>query len=504
MEPVILASDIGTSSVKSALFDLDGHTLAAATQPHLTRHSQPGWSDQDPADWWNGYRQTIRDLVARQPQLSKRIAVIGISGQMLGCIPVDRQGRPLHAAPIHADLRAEKQARQIRERIGSDHLYALTGNILDARSGLAKLLWFKQERPACYQAAARFLQAKDYIVSCLTGNFDTTDLSDAAHAQWIDLQKKCCLTDVFAELGLAAEKLPVLHRGTDPVGRLTAEAAGELGLTAGLPVVAGAGDGSCASVGAGSAKSGDFYACLGTTAWISYTADQPIFDRKKRLFNLTTTDGAAYGVFGTAQNAGQSVRWAMKLLGDSHETAFDRAAALVPPGSDGLLFLPYLDGERSPVYDANARGIYFGIGSRHQGAHFRRAVLEGVALALRSIVAVFREQAAVNTMKLIGGGARSDLWCQIIAAACAIELQQMATPAGDATALGMALTAGVGVGLYPDLATAQAVIRTRSRERPDPDLTARYERIYPLFEQLYQSNRTLFKALAALQAQESE
>jgi xylulokinase len=498
-EPVILASDIGTSSVKSVLFDLGGNTLDTASRPYATRHSQSGWSDQDPADWWNGYQQTVRELVTRQPQLSGRIAVIGVSGQMLGCLPVDRLGSPLHPALTHADTRAAEQACQIGDRIGGDHLYALTGNILDARSSLAKLLWFRQHRPSCYKDAARFLQAKDFIVSQLTGNIDTTDLSDAAHAQWIDLVKQRYLADVFTELGLAADKLPALHRGTDQVGKLTAAAAGVLGLKAGIPVVAGAGDGSCAGAGAGSARTGDFYACLGTTAWVSCTSDQPIFDRCQRLFNMATTDGSAYGVFGTAQNAGQSVLWAMDLFGDASEKLFDRDAAQAPPGSDGLIFLPYLDGERSPIYDADARGIYFGIGSRHRSAHFRRAVLEGVALALRSIVAVFREQTAVDTIKLIGGGARSTLWRQIIAAACGVVLEQMATPAGDATALGMALTAGVGVGLYPDLTTAQSVIQTRSRENPDPAMAARYEQIYPLFEQLYLANKPLFSQLAAIQ-----
>lgn len=499
-EAVILASDIGTSSVKSVIFDLYGHSLGAATRPHATRHSQSGWSDQDPADWWRGYLQTVRELVDRQPQAAERIAVIGVSGQMLGCLPVDRQGLPLHPALTHADTRAAEQARQIEERIGGSRLYALTGNILDARSSLAKLLWFRQHRPSCFSEAARFLQAKDFIVARLTGNIDTTDLSDAAHAQWIDLKQQRYLTDVFADLDLANDKLPTLHRGTDTVGRLTGEAAGQLGLQAGIPVVAGAGDGSCAGVGAGSARTGDFYTCLGTTAWISCTADQPIFDRRQRLFNMATTDGSAYGVYGTAQNAGQSVLWAMDLFGETSEKQFDRDAALAPPGSDGLLFLPYLDGERSPVYDADARGIYFGIGSRHRGMHFRRAVLEGVALALRSIVTVFREQAAVDTMKLIGGGARSDLWRQIIGAACGVVLEQMATPAGDATALGMALTAGTGVGLYPDLTTAQAVIHTRSREVPDPAMAAQYNLMYPLFEQLYQANKPLFRQLAALQA----
>ncbi|MDW7659626.1 MAG: FGGY family carbohydrate kinase, partial [Bacillota bacterium] len=243
-EPVILASDIGTSSVKSAIFDLSGTILDSATRPHTTRHNQSGWSDQDPDDWWSGYQQTVRELVDRQPQVSERIAVIGVSGQMLGCLPLHPAltHADTRAALTHADTRAAEQALQIEDHIGGGQLYTLTGNILDARSSLAKLLWFKQHRPSCYREADRFLQAKDFIVSRLTGLIDTTDLSDAAHAQWIDLKKRRYLTDVFNDLGLAAVKLPALHRGTDQVGKLTAAAARQLSLKTGIPVVAGAGD----------------------------------------------------------------------------------------------------------------------------------------------------------------------------------------------------------------------------------------------------------------------
>ena len=488
----ILASDIGTSSVKTILYRPDGSPVGSSSFAYPTRYDQPGWAEQDPNDWWQAYTRSILELVQCHPREMAAIAVIGLSGQMLGCLPVDAQGRPLYAALIHADARAVAQASQIGQAIGAQTLYERTGNILDARSGLAKLLWFKQHRPEIYRHADRFLQAKDFIAAQLTGQIDATDYADAVHAQWIDLGRKTALADIFAELGLEAGKIPQARPGTALIGSLCGPSAAQLGLAAGIPVVAGSGDGSCAAVGAGAVRPNDVYACLGTTAWISRIAAEPVIDSRQRLFNLVSTDGQSYGVIGTTQNAGQSVRWAMSLFGDASERDFDAQALLAPPGSDNLVFLPYLDGERTPVFDTAARGIFFGISSRHGPCHFRRAVLEGVALALRSITAVLREQGEIGQMRLIGGGARSDLWRAMIAAACRLELIRMATPAGDATALGAALTAGVGVGLYPDLSAAVRVVRQESRDLPDKDWSDCFDHLDRTYAQLYPLNRVLF------------
>lgn len=488
----ILASDIGTSSVKTILYRPDGSPVGSSSFAYPTRYDQPGWAEQSPDDWWQAYTCSVRELTQQHPQAMARIAVIGLSGQMLGCLPVDASGQPLSAALIHADARAVTETGRIGQAVGAETLYQLTGNILDARSGLAKLLWFKNNRPEIYRRAARFLQAKDFIAAQLTGRPDSTDYADAVHAQWIDLRRKTYLKDVFSELGLATDKMPQVHPGTTRIGSLSERAAVQLGICAGIPVVAGSGDGSCAAVGAGAVKPGDVYACLGTTAWISRIAGEPVIDGRQRLFNLVSTDGKAYGVIGTTQNAGQSVRWAMSLFGDASEHDFDARALLAPPGSDNLVFLPYLDGERTPVFDTAARGIFFGISSRHGPAHFRRAVLEGVALALRSITAVFREQGEITQMRLIGGGARSDLWRAMIAAACSLELVRMATPAGDATALGAALTAGVGIGLYPDLSAAVTNVRLASRDMPDVAWSACFDRLDQTYSQLYPLTRALF------------
>jgi len=351
--------------------------------------------------------------------------------------------------------------------------------------------------PQAYSGASRFVQAKDFIVGRLTGNIDTSDWSEGCHALFMDINSRTYMTDVFAELGLDAARMPTLRSGTDVVGVVCAEAARALELPAGIPVVAGAGDGPCASAGAGSSLAGDVYACLGTTAWISYTTEKPVFDAQARLFTLVSADGRNHGVFGTTQSAGRSVTWAMDLLGDHDVKAYDHGAARVPAGSGGLLFLPYLDGERTPVYDTDARGILFGLSAAHGPDHVRRAVIEGVALALRDIVTVFRESVPLDAMRLIGGGAKSDLWRGIIASACGLAVQRLRTPASDATSLGVALTAAVGAGMHADLACAQRGMALLDEREPDATDAAVYDRLYPIYTALYAANRPLFGRLAA-------
>lgn len=492
----ILAADVGTSSVKTALFRMDGSLVDSASCAHVTRHAAPGWADQNAEDWWDGFCRGVHVLVSRNPEVRQHLSVLGISGQMLGCLALSATGEPLYPSLIHADTRAAVQRDQIRSQVGAQILYDRTGNILDARSGLAKILWLKANEPEVYRNAVRFVQAKDFVVGRLTGNLDTTDLSDAAHAQWMDVNRRIYLDDIFHELSIDVGKLPALHVGTDVVGCLAAEPARLLGLPEGIPVVAGAGDGSCASAGAGSSLAGDFYACLGTTAWVSYSADLPSLDPGMRLFNLPSVDGKTCGVYGTTQSAGQSVAWIMKILGDPDEQTFDRAAEAIPPGSEGLLYLPYLEGERTPVFDTDARGMFFGLDAGHGNAHMRRAVLEGVAFALRDIIMVFRESMTLSSMRLIGGGAGSGLWRRIIASACGLPIERIQTPAGDATSLGIALAAAVGVGMHADLQTAQAALARLDVTQPDLAWQAKYETLFPIYAGLYKANKPLFEKLA--------
>lgn len=500
IQTMILACDIGTSSVKTSLIRPNGTVLDSACHAYPTHVPRAGWAEQDPGDWWEGVCANARLLAEKHPDAASHVAVIGVSGHMLGCLPVDLQGKALRPAMIHADTRASGQAAFIAQSVGAAQMYGITGNILDVRSSLCKVLWVRDNEPQVYKAAERFLQAKDYIVSKMTGNIDTTDLSDASHAQMIDIRTMDYDAAVLSELGLDRQKLPALHRSTDIVGRLTPDSARSMGLRAGIPVCAGGGDGACASVGAGVASAGDIYCCLGTTAWIARASALPVLDRKSRLFNILSLDGQTSGVFGTIQCAGRSVQWAMDLFSQQDPAAFDRMAASVPPGSGGLIFLPYLEGERSPLFDTDARGVFFGVNPGHGKASFMRAVLEGVALALRDVLEVFRETQAAGSMRIIGAAAASGVWRGIIADACNLSLDTLSVPGGDATSLGAAVAAGVGAGLYRNIGEGARLVTTASRTDPDSAQAALYSRMYGIYQSLYPQLKPSYQALARLRA----
>jgi xylulokinase len=429
----------------------------------------------------------------RNPEAGKGIDVIGVSGHMLGCVPVDSGGRALRPAIIHADTRSSAEAEQIGEIAGRENLYRRTGGILSAQSSLAKILWLKRNEPETFARTARFLQSKDFLTAQLVGDIDSTDYSDASHAQFIDIHKKVYMTDVFAELGLDAEKFPTIHKATEIIGRVTKTAALALGISPGVPVIAGGGDGACANVGAGITTGGkEIYCNIGTTAWIARDVPDPVIDKQSRVFDIISLNGKSFGVFGTMQAAGKSIDWARGLFNIESNAAFDGEAALTPPGSDGLVFLPYIDGERSPIFDACARGVFFNIDSHHQRSHFVRSVLEGISYALCSILAVYRESGAVSELRLIGGGANSKLWRQILADILGVEIRITDVHADSITSLGVALAAGVGAGVYKNLDEAASIVKIVDTTVPLKENAAVYERLYNIYRQLYPQIKSLY------------
>ena len=488
----LLAFDLGTSALKSTLIHQSGKAAASASFSYPTQMHEGGEAQQDAERWWQGVCETSRKLLSEYPEEMKQIAAIGVSGHMLGCLPLDKTGSPLHPAMIHSDHRAAFESEMINREIGRDTLYQRTGNVLDPRSSLCKVLWLKHNQPQIYAKTALFVQAKDFIVGRLTGNIDTTDYSDASHAQWIDISKKEYLGDIFSSLSIDIQKFPQLYRGTDIVGHVSQAAAAATGLKMGIPVVAGGGDGACANIAAGLVHTDDVYCSLGTTAWIAFNSDRPLIDPQQRVFNIMSLDGDTYGVFGTMQNAGKAVSWAVNAFAFDNPKNLDQAAAGVPAGSDGMIFLPYLDGERSPVFDPDASGVFFGLSGTHQRGHFARSVLEGTAYALRSIFDVFTLRTDLTDMRLIGGGARSDVWRQILADVMSVNLWTLSIPAADATSIGAALAAGAGIGLYADLPAAAALIKTAQQTCPDSSCKAVYNQRYAVYQQLYPSLKDLF------------
>lgn len=491
----ILAHDIGTSSTKSSLVSPAGVVVASENTPHESFFGQGGIVEQDASDWWRGVCGNTRALLERDSGYRNSIAAIGVSGQMIGCLPLDAKGVPLRKSMIHSDTRSTREAAYVTGTLGARAVYELTGNIADARSPVCKMLWMKKNEPELYSRTRRFVQSKDFVVGMMTGSFATTDLSDAGHAQWIDIRKKEYASDLFSSLGLDTDLLPELHVSTEIAGKLSSEAAEALGLPEGLPVSVGGGDGACASAGAGAVKHGDTYCCLGTTAWITSIVPEPFIDERARVFNVVCLDGKACGVYGTAQNAGRSAEWAMHLFDEKDFSAFDEILSAVPPGCDGLIFLPYLEGERTPIWDAKARGVFFGINPAHRKEHFIRASVEGVSFALRSILDIARERGPLDSLCFIGGGVKSEYWQQMLADILGVKIQLLSTKAADATSLGAAVAAGVGIGLYKDLADGCRSVRIEQERAPDTRLAEVYDRAFALYSSLYKPLAPFFSVL---------
>jgi xylulokinase len=500
--PFILAHDLGTTGNKATLFDLEGRLVAAVFAGYSTVYPQPNWAEQDPADWQTAVFGGTRRLLTQATISPEQVAVVSFSGHMQGALAVNAAGVPLHPAIIWADQRAAAQARFIAETCGGDEIYRLTGNRVSPAYTLAKILWLKENQPDVYRRIHKILQPKDYAAFLFTGVF-ATDFSDASLTQMLALESREWAAGTLEQLGLDPEILPNLHPSATVIGSVTSAAAAASGLKAGTPVVIGGGDGACATVGAGAVQPGDVYNYIGSSSWVALIAGQPVLDPQQRTFNFFHLDPTLYCAIGTMQAAGGAFDWLERLLRDEstavpQHQALDAAAAKLPPGGSGLLFLPYLLGERSPHWNPLARAAFVGLAMPHQQGQLARAVLEGVAFNLRHILDILRAQGATfDAMRLIGGGGKSALWRQILANVYNLPILRL-NLAAEATALGAAIAGGVGVGLYPDYSVAQRLSPAIPAETPDPAVRARYDALYDLFKESYRALEPIYERLAAL------
>jgi xylulokinase len=498
----IIAHDLGTTGNKATLFDAVGSTVATAFEAYDTAYLRPNWAEQDPADWQRAIFRCTRRLLAQSSVEPGDIAAVSFSGHMQGAVVVNREGIPLCPAIIWADQRATAQADFVRRACGEENIYRLTGHRISAAYTAAKVLWIKDNQPGIYRQIHKVLQAKDYVAFLLTGVF-ATDYSDASGTQVFELESRRWADEVLNALGLDPDLFPTVYPSSTVIGGVTVEAAASTGLLAGTPVVIGGGDGACATVGAGSVQVGDAYTNVGSSAWIALTTRHPIFDPQRRTFTFAHLDPELYFPIGTMQSAGGSYAWLESLLraGKDEATlynAMDTQAATVPPGARGLLFLPYLLGERSPYWNPLARAAFVGLAMSHSRAELSRAVLEGVALNLRLILDALRVQGVrVEAMRLIGGGAQSKLWRQILADVYGLPVL-LPTLTAEASALGAAIAGGVGVGLFPDFSVATRLIPAAEAERPNPAHVGRYTALYGLFKETYVALEPIFAQLALL------
>ena len=503
----ILAHDLGTTGNKANLFDETGTLIASHTEHYAVDYPQAGWAEQQAEDWWNAVVTSTRALLAAQPNAAEQIAAVTFSGQMMGAVAVDANGCALRKCIIWADQRAVAEANVFVERCGKDTIYRSTGHRASAAYTAAKILWLKTHEPEIYARTHRFLFAKDYCVLKLTGEF-ATDYSDASGSTLFDLETRQWRTDFLAGLDLDPAKLPRIVPSQTIIGAVTQAAAAATGLRVATPVVIGGGDGACATVGSGAIDEGEAYCVLGTSAWIAFSSAQPIFDPHMRTFTFHNLPADRYMPTGTMQAACASRDWWIKVIGAEVP---DEAIAKVPPGAHNLIFLPYLIGERSPWWNPAARGSFIGLSMLHGQAEMARAVLEGVAFNLKIILDTFNESLLTSSsssllspspkkipsIRLIGGGARSLIWQQILADVWNIPVS-IPELLSEATSWGAAVAGGVGVGLYPDWSIAKTRARISRVIEPNAQISARYAEQYALFKASYLALEPIYNKLGQL------
>lgn len=502
----ILAHDLGTTGNKASLYDSAGQVLASSFYGYGTEYPDINWVEQNPEDWWKAVCVSTKQLLTKALVPAKDIACIAFSGQMMGCVALDRQARPLRNSIIWADQRGVQEAEYLIEKVGRDLTYSITGHRASPSYSGAKILWIRSHQPEIFSQAYKFVHAKDFIVARLTGKF-VTDYSDASGMNLYELKTRDWSDLILDAIELDRSKLPELHASTDVVGEVLASVAEEVGLAAGTPVVIGGGDGSCAAVGAGVVREGSAYNYIGSSSWIGIATREPILDPRQRTFTWAHLVPGMFSPTGTMQTAGGSYQWLRDVICISEKQA---ASALnlspyelmnlqieqSPPGANNLLFLPYLLGERAPRWNPKARGAYFGLTMQHTRADIIRATLEGITLNLRVILDAFEEQGAhVETMRVIGGGARGRVWRQIMADIYGKPIVQPAL-LEEATSMGAAIAGGIAVGFFSDFSVAEALAPEVSRLLPDPAVRAVYDRMYRLFNQCYDAFVPLYDAIA--------
>ncbi|ETI67055.1 xylulokinase [Neobacillus vireti] len=492
MSDFILAHDLGTTNHKCVVFHENGDIVASASRPYPTFYSTGGVAEQDPNDWWKNFLDTTAQVLKEIDP--KKIAAISFSAHMNGCLPVDRNGQPIIRSIIHADTRSSEIEAEVYEKVCEDRLYEITGNRIDSRYPLLKMYWLKKKHPEIYREASFFLQAKDYLVYKLTGNLEITDYSDASLTGAFNLTSRVWEASLFRDLNLDIAKMPSPVPSTEIVGYVQKSVAIETGLIEGTPVVIGGGDGACATIGAGCVNKEDTYISLGTTAWVSKVVDKPFIDPEKRVFNLCDLNPNYYNVLGTMQTAGGAYEWVIKQFssivdwGDMRVIPeyeqFEKEMKQVPAGSRGVIFHPYLLGERSPIWNDQARGSFFGLSVDHTRFDMAKAVLEGIALSLGSIEEIMNRTRSTNEIRMIGGLVKSESFIQIITDVLNHPVQ-VASNASEATSIGAAIAGGVGVGMFPSFEAASHIMKTGNRFTPNEQHRDLYQKQLEHFKELY-------------------
>lgn len=505
---LLLGFDIGTSGLKSGVFDTNGHCLFSNTFSYETAVYSGNRVEQDANDWWTAFCKATNDILDHHPEWINKIAVISLTGQMMGCLPVDHRGNPLRPSIIWSDQRASKEACSLSEVIGDEELYIRTGQIAAPSFTAAKILWLKNNEKEIYSRTYKVLNSKDFIASRLTGEF-YTDPCDASGTNLYHLENGEWDQDILHKMEINENILPTIAPSSKVIGTVTKKASELTGILEGTPVVIGGGDGSVAALGAGMVKEGDAYISLGTSAWLSVVTASPVYDSKLRT---TTEAHVVPGLFcpnGTTYNGSEPFKWLKQNIFSSQQEKMSyeeltELANFSPPGANRLLFIPYLQGEKCPYPDPNARGAFIGLASNHTKADMARAVLEGCALNLRVIYDFFLDQGiSISSLRMVGGGAANSLWLSIFADVFNVKIE-VPQAQDSSTALGAAILGGVGIGLYPDFSIAAQLVQIDQVVFPNYENSKLYKKKLKLFKLAYYQLQPLFNKLSEIHSEEME
>jgi xylulokinase len=505
MTAYLLGIDVGTTGSKALLVDATGAVTASATTEYPMFTPQPLWSEQNPADWWSATVTSIRQVLEQGGVTAEQVAGVGLTGQMHGLVLLDAQGEVLRPCIMWNDQRTAAQCAAITQKVGAENVLRLTGNPVLPGFTAPKIAWVQEHEPDVYARAAKVLLPKDYARYRLTGGF-FSEVSDASGTSLFDVGQRQWSDEMLAALSLPRQWLPEVTESPVVSAHISAAAAKETGLRQGTPVVGGGGDQAAQAVGTGIINEGVVSATLGTSGVVFAASDTYRLEPEGKLHAFCHAVPGMWHLMGVMLSAAGSFRWYRDALGDlerlqAEETGRDaydlltEAAAEVPPGCEGLLFLPYLTGERTPYPDPHARGVFFGLTLRHGKAHMTRAVLEGVTYGLRDSLELMRALGlSIEQVRASGGGARSPLWRQMLADVFDTEIVTVKVTEG--AAYGAALLAGVGAGVFGDVADAcQTAVQVTGRTEPGPDVPV-YADYYPRYRALYPALAPEFETMA--------
>ena len=504
----VIGIDLGTSGTKTVLFDQLGNTVASHTVEYPMYQPQNGWAEQDPADWWNATVTTVKAVITESGVSNTDIVGIGISGQMHGLVMLDEANEVIRNSIIWCDQRTAEECEDIEQLVGRERLIQITANPALTGFTASKIMWVKKHEPENYAKCRHILLPKDYVRFMLTGEY-ATEVSDASGMQLLDVGKRCWSDEVLDKLGIDKSYLGKVYESPEITGYVTEEIAALAGLAVGTPVVGGAGDNAAAAVGTGTVVDGAAFTTIGTSGVVYAHTKEMAIDPKGRVHTFCCAVPGEWHVMGVTQGAGLSLKWfrdnfCQDIIDEAKEKGIDPyditnvLAEESGISARRLLFLPYLMGERTPHLDPNARGAFIGLSAIHERGDMIRAIMEGVTYSLKDCLAVLEEMGVQpDNMLACGGGARSDLWRQMMADVYGMNVSTVDSKEGPA--LGVAILAMVGAGLYESVEEAcQKVIRVNNTTEKNAENAEKYEKVYHIYKGLYRHLKEDYQQLAKL------